>query len=146
MDRRQGTAFQTKYSPPILDKIQNKLSKIARHRNFIPDTEFYEAVTYMQNEMADLCNIFTAANHQLDNNAVERVNRCISLMRRNSLFFGSHTGADRAVVYYSLACSCRCRDINFFEYFSDIINRTAALPPSTPIEQYRNLLPDRWHK
>lgn len=138
--------FRQKYSPPILEKIQNKLSKITRRRNFIPDTDIYQAVTYMQNEMADIGNIFTAANYQLDNNAVERVNRSISLMRRNSLFFGSHKGADRAVVYYSLACSCRCKGINFFEYFSDIMSRATALPPTTPIECYRNLLPDRWHK
>lgn len=135
-----------KYSPPILDRIQNKLSKIARRRNFIPDPDIYQAVTYMQNEMADIGNILTAANYQLDNNAVERVNCSISLMRRNSLFSGSHKGADQAVVYYSLACSCRCKGINFFEYFSDILNRVAALPPTTPIEHYRNPLPDRWHK
>lgn len=138
--------FRQKYSPPILDKIQSKLLKIARHRNFIPDTEIYEAVTYMQNEMQDISNIFTAGNYQLDNNAVERVNRCISLMRRNSLFFGSHKGAERAVIYYSLACSCRNKGLNFFEYFSDILNRAATLPPTTPVEHYRNLLPDRWQK
>lgn len=138
--------FRQKYSPPILEKIQKKLSKIARSRDFIPDTDIYEAVTYMQNEMSDIGNIFTAPNYLLDNNAVERVNRCISLMRRNSLFFGSHKGADRAVVYYSLACSCRNKGLNFFEYFSDIMNRAATLPATTPIEHYRNLLPDRWNK
>ncbi len=138
--------FRQKYAPPILDKIQRKLFKISQRSSFIPKTDIYEAVTYMQNEMADIGNIFTSPYYQLDNNAVERINRCISLMRHNSLFFGSHAGADRAVVYYSLACSCRCRGINFFEYISDIMNRAAALPPTAPIEAYRELLPDKWNK
>lgn len=138
--------FRQKYAPPILDEIQEKLSKITKRPGYIPDTDIYEAVTYMQNEMSDIWNIFTSPNYQLDNNAIERVNRCISLMRHNSLSFGSHAGANRAVIYYSLACSCRQRGINFFEYISDIMNRSATLPPTASIEAYRELLPDKWHK
>lgn len=55
-------------------------------------------------------------------------------------------GANRAVIYYSLACSCRQRGINFFEYISDIMNRAAILPPTVSVESYRELLPDKWHK
>ena len=81
---------------------------------------------------------------QLLDNARERLNRYISLSRRNSLFFGSHTGARRAAMFYSLACSCRLQGVNFFKYISDIINKAAAMPPRTPLSKYRDLLPDRW--
>ncbi|WP_254883785.1 IS66 family transposase [Phocaeicola dorei] len=143
---KKELCFRQKYAPPILDKIQEKLTKITKRPGYIPDSDIYEAVTYMQNEMSDIRNIFTASNYLLDNNAIERVNRCISLMRHNSLFFGSHAGANRAVIYYSLACSCRQRGINFFEYISDIMNRAAILPPTASVESYRELLPDKWHK
>ena len=33
-----------------------------------------------------------------DNNLIERVNRYISLSRKNSLFFGSHAGAERGAI------------------------------------------------
>ena len=33
-----------------------------------------------------------------------------------------------------------------FKYLTDIINRTANWQPNTPIEKYRDLLPDRWKK
>ena len=46
---------------------------------------------------------------------------------------------------YSLACSCRCNGINFFDYLSDVLNKAADLQHLTP-EAYRNLLPDRWTK
>ncbi|WP_235392815.1 hypothetical protein [Leyella stercorea] len=64
--------------------------------------------------------------------------------RRNSLFFGSHAGAKRATMFYSLACSCRLQGINFFDYISDVINKAAALSPRTPPSKYRELLPDKW--
>ena len=86
---------------------------------------------------------FSMALSKLLDNAMERINRCISLMRHNSLFFGSHAEASRAVIYYSLACSCSQRGINFFEYISDIMNRAAILPPTASVESHRKLLPDK---
>ena len=82
--------------------------------------------------------------YHLDNNDIDRLNRYISLSRRNSLFFGSHKGAGRGAMFYSLVCSCRLNGVNFFEYISDVINKAAALPPNTPLEKYRMLLPDKW--
>ena len=82
-------------------------------------------------------------SRSLDND-IERLNRYVSLSRRNSLFFGSHKGAERGAMFYSLVCSCRLNGVNFFEYISDVINKAAALPPNTPLEKYRMLLPDKW--
>ena len=35
---------------------------------------------------------------------------------------------------------------NLFEYLTDVINRTAEWQPNTPLEKYRELLPDKWEK
>ena len=124
--------------------IRKKLDRMAADNRLLPKTEKYEAVHYMLNEWDALMNIFTRGDYHLDNNLVERLNRYISLSRRNSLFFGSHTGAKRAAMFYSLACSCRLQGVNFFEYISDVINKAATLPPGTPLSKYRDLLPDKW--
>ena len=126
--------------------IKKKLDRMAADNRLLPKTEKYEAVHYMLNEWDALMNIFTRGDYHLDNNLVERLNRYISLSRRNSLFFGSHTGAKRAAMFYSLACSCRLQGVNFFEYISDVINKAATLPPGTPLSKYRDLLPDKWKK
>ena len=96
--------------------IKKKLDRMAADSRLLPKTEKYEAVHYMLNEWDALMNIFTRGDYHLDNNLVERLNRYISLSRRNSLFFGSHTGAKRVAMFYSLACSCGLQGVNFFEY------------------------------
>ena len=98
----------------------------------------------MLNEMPDVENIFTGGDFELDNNLVERYNRYISLSRRNSLFFGSHNGASKGALLYSLACSCRMQGINFFEYITDVLNQQINIPDGADISAYRHLLPDQW--
>jgi hypothetical protein len=141
-----NTRWRQEYAPPILERIKRKLDKMAAYppEKMLPKSEKYTAVHYMLNEWEAIENIFTRGDYHLDNNLVERLNRYISLSRRNSLFFGSHKGAERGAMFYSLACSCRLQKINFFKYISDIINKAAALPPKTPLSTYRELLPDKW--
>jgi hypothetical protein len=141
-----NTRWRQEYAPPILRIIRKKLDRMAAYppEKMLPKSEKYTAVHYMLNEWEAIENIFTRGDYHLDNNLVERLNRYISLSRRNSLFFGSHKGAERGAMFYSLACSCRLQGISFFEYISDVINKAATLPPNTPLARYRELLPDRW--
>lgn len=141
---RDNYKWRQRYALPVMRIIRKKLDRMAADSRLLPKTEKYEAVHYMLNEWDALMNIFTRGDYHLDNNLVERLNRYISLSRRNSLFFGSHAGARRAAMFYSLACSCRLQGVNFFEYISDVINKAAALPPRTPPSKYRDLLPDKW--
>ena len=138
--------WRREYAPRILKKIRKKLDQLAADPQMLPKSDRYNAVHYMLNEWGAIKNIFTRGDYNLDNNLVERLNRYISLSRRNSLFFGSHEGAERAAMFYSLACSCRLLGINFFEYISDVINRAAAIPQKKPadLQKYRDLLPNRW--
>nr|WP_254046828.1 transposase domain-containing protein [Prevotella sp. P5-50] len=45
---------------------------------------------------------------------------------------------------YTLALSAKMNHLNFFDYLTDILDRTAQWQPNVPLENYRNLLPDRW--
>lgn len=138
--------WRKKYAPPILRQLKIELKNIQRRKDLVPDSDLAKAVTYALNEFDDVANIFKAGNYKLDNNTVERYNRFISLSRKNSMFFGSHKGAERGAIFYSLACSCHMHGINFFEYLSDVLNRNADIPANAPSSVYRNLLPDKWSK
>lgn len=78
------------------------------------------AANYMLNEWDGLEAITAGGDYSWDNNLIERLNRYISLSRKNPLFFGSQAGAQRGSVFFPQAWSCRLHGINFFEYPSDI--------------------------
>jgi len=139
--------WRQQYAPPILADLKAALLRIqAQKDKYPPKSQMSGAVNYFLNEWDGIQAIPTGGDYNWDNNLIERVNRYVSLSRKNSLFFGSHAGAERGCVFYSLACSCRLHRINFFEYLSDILNRMAQLPNGTPPDALRNLLPDRWKK
>ena len=115
-------------------------------RKYPPKSQMFKAANYMLNEWDGIEAITTGGDYSWDNNLIERINRYISLSRKNTLFFGSHAGAERGCIFYSLACSCRLHKINFFEYLTDILNRADVLQRSATLEAYREILPDRWKK
>ncbi|WP_290380493.1 transposase, partial [uncultured Duncaniella sp.] len=108
-----------------------------------PDDPLLAATEHALKQWDEIPRIFASPTYRLDNNEVERINRYISLTRRR-LTIGSHSGAEAAALYHSLAITCHQCGVNVFDYFCDIIDRCAAWPPNTPIEKYRDLLPDRW--
>lgn len=138
--------YRRQYAPGIIAELSDRLDEIEDRGNLLPKSDLQEVITYIRNEWNAMVDIFNYGDTNLENNTVERFNRYLSISRRNSLFFGSHKGAERGAILYTIALSCKMQKINFFEYLSDVINRTADWQPNTPIEKYRELLPDRWRK
>jgi hypothetical protein len=64
--------------------------------------------------------------------------RPVALGRKNWLFAGSHEGAMRAAIFFSIINSCRLNKINTWSYCNDILPRIARGEPIEP------LLPKRW--
>lgn len=138
--------YRQQYAPPILKKLKDKLLAIQSDPATLPKSPLSKAVNYTLGEYDALCNYILRHDYRLDNNAIERQMRYISLSRKNSLFCGSHDGAERTALIYSLACSCRLNGINTFEYFTDVLNRLAHVNPNAPNEVFREMLPNRWMK
>lgn len=136
--------YRQKYAPDILLRLRNELESMRPVHEMLPKSSLGSAVGYALKEYNAVCDIFRRGDTALDNNAIERCNRYVSLSRRNSLFFGSHDGAKCGCILYTIAISCRLNGVNLFEYIQDVVERTAGWKDNTPIENYRNLLPDRW--
>lgn len=136
--------YRQKYAPDILLRLRNELESMRPVKEHLPKSDLGKAVGYALNEYDAICDIFKRGDTALDNNAIERCNRYVSLSRRNSLFFGSHKGAEAGCILYTIAISCRLNGVNLFEYIKDVVERTAGWPEDTPLENYRNLLPDKW--
>ena len=61
----------------------------------------------------------------IDNGIVERLHRRPAIGRRNYLFAGSHAGAERAAIAYSVCATCSLLGINPVEYLADVLPRLA---------------------
>lgn len=135
------------YAPPILARLKTALTRVRDDMTkYPPKSLMHKAANYFLNEWDGIEAIASYGDVAWDNNLIERTNRHVSASRHSSLFFGSHEGAQRGCKYFSLACTCQNLGINFFDYFSDILGKCAAMPNGAPPEAYRNLLPDRWTK
>lgn len=141
---QQHLAWRQEYSEPILKEIEEKCKLIIR--TTLPKMDICKAANYALSEMNATRAIFQTATCSLDNNACERLNRAISLSRRNSLFFCSEDGAQQAALFYSLVSSCQLHDIPADEYLEWLLNSMANLKPKDLKEEnkLRNLLPDRY--
>ena len=139
--------WRREYAPPIMERLKSRLDGIVGATDkYPPDSNMVKAANYMLGQWPYLENIFTRGDYALDNNTEERMQRYISMSRRSSLFFGSHKGAERGAIFYSLACSCKLWRINFFEYLTDVLNKSAAIPNGAGPDAFRHLLPDVWKK
>lgn len=139
----QHLRWRQRYSKVMLEKIHMRLMAVKDRPGIPPDDPLLAATRHALGQWHEIPRIFASPTYRLDNNEVERINRYISLTRKR-LTIGSHSGAETAALYHSLTLTCHRCGINLFEYFCDIIDRCAAWPPNTPIEKYRDLLPDRW--
>ena len=139
----QHLAHRKKYALDILGEIKDVLDEIEERGDLLPKSELREAITYLRNEWNAVVDIFNYGDTFLDNNIVERMNWYIFLSRKNSLFFGSHKGAERGAILYTIALTCRMHKVNLFKNPTDVINRPAEWQPNTPLEKYRELLPDK---
>ena len=140
--------WRQEYAPPILNEIRQKLDRFLSlpEEELPPKDDLYKAVHYLDSEWKAMEGIFTRGDTALDNNLCEQQNRYVSKSRSNSLFFITDESAKRGAMFYSLAMSCLLNGIDTFEYFADVIDRIALMKPKTPIEEYRDLLPDKWKK
>jgi transposase len=142
--REEGMSFQERYrlrqehSQPILNTIKEWLGQECLQ--VLPKSLMGKAIGYMLNQWPKLQNYLLDGRLEIDNNLVENAIRPVALGRKNYLFAGSHEGAKRAALVYSLVATAKLHDVEPFEYLKDIISRIADYP----YQQITDLLPANW--
>jgi transposase len=72
---------------------------------------------------------------ELDNNAVERSIRPITLNRKNALFAGSDGGAEHWAIIASLVQTCKLNDVDPLAYLTDAFTRIVNGHPNSNIDE-----------
>jgi len=111
---------------PILLEIKEWIA--AESCKIVPQSPIAKAMTYYQNQWPKLEAIFLDGRLKLDNNLIENSIRPLALGRKNYMFAGSHTGAERNAMMYSFMGSCKMQGINPKEWLENTLKRMAEQP------------------
>jgi hypothetical protein len=123
---------------PVLEQLGAWL--VVEYTKVLPQSAIGKACYYLIARYNKIYRYLLDGRLEIDNNLIENCIRPVALGRKNYLFAGSHAGAQRAALVYSLLGSCKQQGINAQEYLLDVLQRL----PEQPINQLYELLPPNW--
>lgn len=139
----QRLAERQRRSKPVYDELITW--GLAYQPDEPPSSALGKAIQYLLNHRVALTRFLDDGTLPIDNGIVERLHRIPAITRMNYLFAGSHTGAERAAIAYSIIGSCELLDIDPVEYLADVLPRLAR-DGIILAEDVPALLPAAWKK
>lgn len=142
--REQNLSAEDRYAlrqakaRPVIEELENWL--LTERLQVLPKSAIGKAVFYLIPRLYKITMYLEDGRLEIDNNLAENLIRPVALGRKNYLFAGSHAGAKRAAIVYSLLGSCKLQEINPHEYLMDILQRL----PLQPVNRLQDLLPPFW--
>jgi transposase len=94
-----------------------------------------DAIRYALSRWEGLTRFINDGRIELDNNAVERSIRPITLNRKNALFAGSDGGAEHWAIIASLIETCKLNNVDPLAYLTDVLTRIVNGHPNSEIDR-----------
>ena len=135
----QRLALRKASSMPVLAKLRDWLDR--HHGTLLPKTPLGSAVGYAHQQWEFFVRCFSRGDFEIDNGAPEREIRTIAIGRRNFLFSGSVSAAERLCAAYTLVVGAKRVGIDPFIYVKDVLDK---LDGGWPIHRVAELTPRRW--
>jgi transposase len=123
---------------PVMEELGTWL--VEQYAQVLPKSAIGKAIQYLVARHNKIGQYLDDGRLEVDNNLVENAIRPVALGRKNYRFAGSHAGAKRAAIIYSLLGSCKQQGINPYDYLLDILQRL----PEQPVNRLTDLLPPNW--
>ena len=127
-------------SKPVYDELLKWCEKYKPHEP--PSSLLFKGIQYVLNHQVALTRFLDDGELPIDNGIVERLHRRPAIGRRNYLFAGSHTGAVRGAIAYSVLGTCALVGVDPRAYLADVLPRLAR--GSFTTDQIPALLPAAW--
>lgn len=134
----QITKVRQRDAVPILHQLHQWM--VAQYKTLLPSAHITSAIRYSLERWERLCHYTTDGMLNPDNNPVERSIRPVAIGRKNYLFAGSHKGAERLAIMYSLIGTCKLNNVNPYEWLKDVLDKIN----SWPVNKVHELLPHNW--
>jgi transposase len=138
LDHEARYRLRQTYALSLLAEMKGWLDK--QCHQVLPKSALGKAIGYAMSQWSRLERYTEHGFLEIDNNWIENVIRSLALGRKNYLFAGSHDGARRAAIIYSLVATAKKHDVEPFAYLKDVIARIA----DHPHKKLTLLLPSHW--
>jgi transposase len=135
----ERTALRGRESRPICERLHGWLVDTCGHEP--PKSPLAQASAYALKRWTALTRCLDNGALPLDNNASERALRGICVGRKNYLFAGSDTGAERAAVLYTVVGTCALNGVEPWAYLRDVLAKLSSGWKASRIDE---LLPSAW--
>jgi len=130
--------LRLKQAVPILNELKDWMT--AEIVKLPPKNAIAMAMAYTLKLWPRLIRYVDDGKYLPDNNLIENTIRVVALGRKNYMFAGSHEGAQRAAMLYSLLGTCKQHDVEPFRWMEDVLTRISDCKMS----QLDELLPQNW--
>lgn len=137
---QQRQAIREEKARPVWEEFKSWL--IMTWPQHSPKSKLRNAVEYTLSRWKELGRYILKGELEIDNNLIENQIRPVALGRKNYLFAGSHNGARRAAMIYSLLGTCKMHGIEPFAWLKDVLERI----PDHPVNRVEELLPQNWRQ
>jgi transposase len=131
-------ALREEKSRPVVAEIEQALLSMKGSQS--DAGSLAKALGYLSNQWPTLVRFLEDGRVPIHNNACENAIRPVAVGRKNWLFAGSEKGGHAAATIYTLVESCRREGIDPFQYFRDVLVRTAT----HPADRVHELVPAAW--
>ena len=130
--------YRIKNIIPLINQLKTWVDQQAI--KVLPKSAIGKAMSYTISQWPKILSIFTDGRIELDNNLIENKIRPLAIGRKNYLFAGSHTGAYRAAMMYSLFATCKANNINPYTWLKSTLKNI----PTSNIQDIHTLLPQNF--
>jgi transposase len=134
----QKQSVRQQQAAPILEHLGKWMKE--QYTQVLPKSPIGQALAYSIQRWDKLSVYTTCAMLCIDNNPVENSIRPVAIGRKNYLFAGSHEGAKRSAMLYSLVGTCKMNNVNPFTWLREVL----TIIPSYPVNKIKDLLPHNY--
>ena len=116
-------AYRKEHAGPLCAEFRRWLD--IREAELLPQSSIGKAVSYCTSQWVNLMRFLTDPAVDPTNNAAERLLKPAALLRKNSMFAGSDSGADRGATMLTMINTCRLIGVDAETYIVWALDRMA---------------------
>ena len=146
LDPKERLLFHKQHSAPVMAELHKWINQQFAEKRIEPNSGLGQAMKYLLTHWRKLTLFLTVANTPIDNNICERAIKKAVLMRKNSYFYRTQTGAEIGDLFMSLIHTCELNKVNAFDYLTQLqknlfaaLTKPSAWMPWNYLEQVKGL-------